>query len=135
MIGEYKLHNVAGEDQPMSRFEKLVIALICFIVASLIVVEMSHAEVDSNSALHFGGSAAIGFMAGVATQRMEDPTTRRLTAISVCMVPGVAKELTDYEASLADLGFDLLGCWVGYEAFDGVNVYLTGNGVAVAGRW
>ena len=114
---------------------RLIIACACFIIAALCLAEICRAEVDSNSGLHFGVSAGLGFMAGVATQNIERPWLRRTVGGGLCMTPGVYKEATDATFSGADLAFDALGCAVGILAFERLNIYLTSDSIHVAGTW
>ena len=116
---------------------RLIIACACFIIAALCCAEMARASetIDSNSGLHFGVSAGLGFMAGVATQKIETPWLRRTVAGTVCMIPGGVKEATDATFSGADLAFDAIGCAVGILAFERLNIYLTSDSIHVAGTW
>ena len=114
---------------------KLIIACVCFLLAALCLAEICRSEVDGNSGLHFGVSAGLGFMAGVATQNIERPWLRRTVAGVACMIPGVLKEATDPKWSWADIGFDGAGCGTGYGSFWGLNVYLSPNSIHVAGKF
>jgi uncharacterized protein YfiM (DUF2279 family) len=119
----------------MSLFEKVIAVLVILIIAVVVTAKVTRAEVDSNSALHYGISAGAGFMAGVATQNIETPWLRRTVAGGLCMTPGVLKEAGDAKWSWADIAFDALGCATGYGAFWGLNLYLTPNSVNVGGSW
>lgn len=118
---------------------RLAIAIVCLAIAGYILGFWSEAFgesfYDSRTPMHFGASAGIGFMTGVATQKIDDQTTRRATAIGVCMIPGAIKEETDAEVSGADLFWDLAGCGAGVMLFEGVNVLITDKSISVAGRW
>lgn len=118
---------------------RLAIAIVCLAIAGYILGYWSEAFganfVDENTPKHFVASSVIGLGTAVATQGIDNPTLRRTTALSLCMVPGVAKELMDDTVSGEDLFWDAAGCIVGLAVFDGVNLVAGRDRIALVGRF
>lgn len=118
----------------MKRHDKLAIGIALIAISLiLLITEIAHAGQDK--LLHLGFSTMAGVGAGVVTVNIDDPTTRRVTAMGLCLVPGTVKELTDEVFDPVDMVANVAGCGIGLMVFEGIELYITEDSVLVAGRW
>lgn len=121
------------------------LAVLILVLCTLLVIGLCSSAraaeftVDDRSALHFGVSAGIGYVANsamIAAQGDHQLSNRKYVAFGFCMTPGLAKEFViDSEADYGDLAFNTLGCLVGVSLSETMWLSSDGRVISVMGRF
>jgi len=119
---------------------KLAVAIVCFTIASLLlvgIVEAAEFTVDKNSLLHFGGATVTAMTVDVLMYENKVAKKPRKVATFVMVFCAVsAKEFVmDATPDYGDILFNGLGAMAGIAVAENFMIVPTNNGVAVAGRW